>query len=184
MVLQHASRADDSNFLCHVIALRLLGNGGKLDPLFLGLGTLDDGLDERHPDNAVANIRIVVTGLAGILARNLITDGHGRGIVNIGEGLDESFGMTERDTGVVRRSPGHVVISTSIDLPRSASVLDDQIVGLFLMPFQGFLGPVDPDVKIVLVAIGNLRGINDPSGSALEAHAKRFRRHPKSGLGY
>lgn len=105
-----------------------------LRPLGFALGALDRGSDEGHAFDAVVD-RWEIQVLRKLLPAYFSGDRLRSGEVDIGEGLDEGFRMPEWRTRILCCGFAYVVVAASQNLARLVGVLDDELVGMLLMPF-------------------------------------------------
>lgn len=127
----------------------------ELQPLGAALGALHDGLDEGHAVHAVLDGRVIEI-LGERLACQLGLDGAEGLEVDVGEGLEVTLGMAGGDAGEFFALVADVAVAAAPDLTGLVAVLDHELVGKFLTPFESGLGAVDADVEHVFVADADL----------------------------
>ncbi len=141
----------------------------KPHPLGAEFRGLHDGFDEGHAVDAVFDGgEVEVLGL--FLAGDFGFDRAEGFEVNIGKGLQITFGMTGRDAGERGEIGGQVVVAATPGLARLVGVFDDEFIGEFLLPFDPGLGAVNADVEHVFIADADLRGMENAFGAAFVAH--------------
>ena len=160
--LQPANRADWRLKLVAIGGGTLVAN--HFCPLRFALRAFNRGNDKSHSAKPVLDGRKI-----GILwklsAAHFCGNGSSGSQIHIGEGFDKRFRMPEWRTSIFSSGLANVVVSASKNLSRLVVILNDQLIGVFLVPLQRSLGPVHANVKIVLVAVGNLRCIEDAFGA-------------------
>lgn len=72
--------------------------------------------------------------------------------VEVGKGFDKPLGVPRRNSGETFRRDLEVIIPRPVDALGCVGKLHDQIVRLFLLPFERSRGAEDSDSKAILFA--------------------------------
>src|SRR5581483_10582687 len=88
--------------------------------------------------------------------------------IDIGKGLVEALGMSGGRAGRGLCLVAHIAQTRAQNLPGLSVRLEEQRVGLLLMPLQPGPAAIDPNGKRVLLASGDLRTGQDPLAAVLQ----------------
>src|SRR5690606_15253932 len=146
---------------CRLQAVRL-----QVHPDRALLGALHGLHQEPDAAQAVMHRRIAARER---LARLGAADVGDRATVDVREGLKVALGVPRRDARRRRGLRPHVAEARAPLLPRLARGLEDQRVGILLVPLETALAAVHADVEVVLLAAGDLRAHERALAAVLQA---------------
>lgn len=128
-----------------------------------------DGFDESHAANAVFDFGIVGHDGVRSLAGEGAADVRSEVFVDVCKGLKVALGVCRRGSSGGECGGPEVAVCCAVDFHRFVQPLNEEGVGLFLMPLEATFLAIDANVEVVFFADADLGAVQDTFRTIFQA---------------